>query len=492
MPKRTLSADELTAIENEVADKLPKGLSDTEFDRLFGPAYEQAVGIAENSPAPLKGSAMSRALSGIWQNLNPVSIAQGVYQAARHPLDTAQTVFVDQPSAQLEKAKAAPTGWEKAGYLASAVPVVGPMAASAGEAIAAGDVAGGVGQGVGLVAPFAATAGARAMRAGQASRGVPALLERQAVQQVADRVLAPGNVAFRGRAQQVAQGVLDRGMTGGRDALREAADLGMQESGAAIDAAVNAAGGSRSGVVINPIVAQLQRRIDELTVNGQPIRGAEDRVAGLQARIQQLQQSAQTQPANSVRPPMAPAQAMSFDDLRKVRDEQYRQAAEAKAYQRNGDPKLADEAFAAAETGSAIRQEFGRLAPDLAAANADYTFFKTLGDVLDPAQGRPKQTTPTSGVTGGKRTVGAVVGMAAGSPMAGFVLSTVLPWIEDLKARPEWQLADAQAKIRLARAIQDGNIGRARSLMAKLGATPRATTPSESRSQTTAPALSAP
>lgn len=492
MPRRALTPEELTAIENQIADKLPKGLSDDEFDRLFGPAYEQAVGIAENSPAPLQGSAMSRALSGIWQNLNPVAMAKGLYDAARNPAATAVNVLYEQPKAQLQKAMDAPTIAEKIGYTASAVPVLGPMAAASGETIASGDVAGGMGQGVGLVAPFAATAGARAMRAGQASRGVPAMLERQAVQQVADRVLAPGNVAFRGRAQQAAQGVLDRGMSGSRDALRESADMGMQESGAAIDAAVNAAGGPQSAVAINPIVAQLQRKIDDLTINGQPIKGAEDRVAGLQARIAQMRNTAQVQPPRTVQPPNAPMELHSFENLRKMRDEQYRQAAEAKAYQRNGTPKLADDAYAAAETGSAIRQEFGRLAPDLAQANADYTFFKTLGDVLDPAQGRPKQTAPTSGVTGGKRTVGAVVGMAANSPMMGFVLSTVLPWVEEIKARPEWQLADAQSKVRLAKAIRDGNIGRARSLMAKLGATPRTTSPNESQSRTTAPALPTP
>lgn len=492
MPRRALSTEELAAIEREIAQKMPPGLSDDDFDRLFGPAYEQAVGIAENSPAPLQGSAMSRALSGVWQNLNPAALASGLYNAVRHPLDTAQSVFIDQPRAMLEKAASAPTMSEQAGYgVAAALPVIGPMAAQAGDTIASGDTAGGVGQGVGLVAPFAATGAMRVARQRQARAGVPDTLRREAVQQVADKVLAPGNVAFRGRAQMAAQGLLDRGMTGSREALREAAEVGMQESGGRIDAAIQAAGGPKAAVNVNPIVAQLEQKIADLSVNGQPIVGAEGRVAELRARINQIAQNAQAQPPRTVQPPMAPMRLQSFEELRKYRDQMYAQADEAKAYQRNGDPKLNDRGFASAQTGSAIRQEFAALAPDLAAANADYTFFKTLGDVLDPAQGRPKQTAPTSGVTGGSRTVGAVVGNMVG-PKAAFALGVVKPWIDDIKARPEWQLASAQDKLRLAKAIETGNIGRARSLMAKIGATPRTTSPNESQNRTTRPALTAP
>lgn len=266
----------------------------------------------------------------------------------------------------------------------------------------------------------------------------------------------------------------------------------MQDAGGKIDAAINAAGGPKAGVNVNPILAQIDQTISDLSVNGQPIAGNEGRVAELKARRVQLEQNAQVQPSRTVRPPNAPLRVQSFEELRKYRDQMYAQADEAKAYQRNGDPKLNDKGFASAQTGSAIRQEFGKLAPDLAAANADYAFFKTLGDVLDPAQGRPKQTGPTSGVTGGSRTVGAVAGNLLNSPQIGFVLSVVKPWIDDIKAKPEWQLASAQDKLRLAKAIETGNVGRANSLMAKIAYVPRATSPNESRNQTTAPALSAP
>lgn len=504
MPRRrALSPDELTAIETEIANKAPRGMSDDEFDRYFGPAYEQAVAIAENTAAPLRGSSLSRALSGLW---NALPSPKAIYQSLPIPESMGGGGVVAGPvnalagianahAEEARKAFDAPTLPEKIGHgIAAVTPIVGPMAANIAERTAAtGDVAGAVGGAAGLIAPVAAVGALRSRVQAQQRAGVPALLEREATQQVADRVLAPGNVKFRGRAQEAAKGILDRGMAGSRDALREAADAGMQKSGGEIDAAIQRSGGPQAGVYIDPIVTQLRQALDDISINGVPIKGAEGKYAELQARMQQIEQQAKTRPIGSLpvkgQAPQ-PVKAMSFEELRKIRDEQYAQADQAKAFERNGDPQLSAQGFAASQTSSAIRQEFGKLAPELAQANADYAFFKTLGDVLDPAQGRPKQTAPTSGITGGKRTVGTVMGSMAGGKVGAFVLGTVLPWIEEYKSRPEWQLADAQSKMRLAAAIRAGNVNRARGLMAKIAAvSPRqSTSPSESQSQTTAPA----
>jgi hypothetical protein len=257
----------------------------------------------------------------------------------------------------------------------------------------------------------------------------------------------------------------------------------MSETGAKIDAAIDASGGARKPVQAVPIVADLQKTVDSLTFDGQPIAGAEARVAELQKRIAQLQQAGNKNWGN-----------VSFDELRKLRDEQYRIADEARAYERQGNPVRSDEGFAAKQTGSAIRQTFANDVPGLASANADYTFFRTLGDVLDPAIGRPKATAPPTGVTGGARTSGAVAGAMIG-PKAAFVMSTVIPWMQKIKSEPAWLLADAQDKMRLAAAIRAGNVPRAQSLMAKIGqasATGRATSPSESRNPSRAPAWSTP
>lgn len=488
MPQRTLTEEEFTVIKHSLLRAAPDGLDEAGFQRWFKPRFDGAIAEAEHSPAPVTGRAVGRFLRGAGEMLNPVTIAQGLYQAARHPIDTA-TAIGQSHVEQFRKGLSAQTPLEAGAHLAaSAIPLVGPVAAGIGEEIATtGDIASGVGKGSALIAPFAAGGAARARLAQRRHRGDPAILERAAAQQVSQRVLAPGNVAFRGRAEAVAPEVLRRGMKGGREELAQAADEGMAAAGQRIDDAISAGGGGRSGVIVNPIVAQLQRSLDDLLINGEPIEGAAGRVDALRARIAQLERTSQQQPASTVRPPMAPVRVTSFDDLKKVRDEQYRLADEARAYRRMGSPNLGDEGFAAAETGSAIRSQFARQSPGLAEANADYTFFKTLGDVLDPAQGRPKVSAPTQGVTGGAMTSGAVAGSLV-SPKIAFVLGVVRPWIQRVRSEPAWQLADAHSKMRLAEAIRNGNVPQATKLMVRMGGgIVPATSPTGFQSRNTAP-----
>lgn len=438
-----------------------------------------------------EGSAAGRFVRGVWQNVNPISIAQGLYQGVTHPVDTYNNM-VDASAQQFGAAReAAQQGRysEMLGHGAAAVlPVVGPAAANAGEQIASGDIAGGLGASAGLIAPFAVAGAARGRVAAQARAGVPAALEREAAQQVSQRVLAPGSVKFKGKAEAVAPEILRRGMKGGREDLRGAAEEGMAAAGQQIDDVIAAGGGPKAGVIVDPVIAQLQRRIDDLTVNGEAIKGAEGRVAGLRARIEQLQRvsvPARQRPGMTApgQVPTSPRYALSFEDVRKIRDEQYRLAEEARGYERMGNPHMSDEGFAARETGSAIRQELANLSPDLAAANADYTFFKTLGDVLDPAQGRPKVSAPSQGITGGAATSGAVAGALAG-PKAAFVLGVVRPWIQRMRSEPAWQLADAHSKMQLAEAIRRGDLTTAQALMTRIGEAAVVTNPNESRTRT--------
>jgi len=495
---REISTEERKELARAVVAKMPKGFTDEEFDRVFKPAMEQALGIAENTNAPLQGSSLSRALRGVW---NSLPSPKALYQALPLPQAIGGGGMIEGPVNavtglagahidQARKAMTAETGWERAGHGAAALlPVIGPVAADIGEKWAAsaspsspyGDVAGAVAGGTALAAPFTYGAASKVRAQSKARSGAADVLERKAVEQVADRVLAPGNVAYKGRARDIAPEVLRRGR-GGRDELRELADAGMAESGATIDNAITAAGGSSKPVQIAPAVAQLQKSIDDLMFNGQPIAGTEARVAELQRRVSQLQGAGNRNWGN-----------VTFDELRKFRDEQYRLADEARAYERKGNPIKSDEGAAARDAGSAIRQTFAQDVPGLAAANADYAFFKTLGDVLDPAVGRPKATAPPAGVTGGSRTSGAVAGAIVG-PKAAFVLSVVKPWIDEVRSTPAWQLADAQDKMRLAAAIRAGNVPRAKNLMTKITqASPRqATSPTESRTQTTGPAWSTP
>ena len=471
---RVLSEQEYTAMRDQVLQHAPAGLAEDEFQRYVGPAMEQALGILENTPAPLQGSSLSRALSGLWSTINPM----GLVQAAIHPIETAKGLARAQVG-EFQKIGAAPTVYEKGAHLAAGLlPVLGPVAARTGEQmVETGDIARGVGAGAGLLAPFAADAVISKVRQVRGATQAP-IVERQATQQVAEKVLGPGNPKYKGRAQAIAPDVLARGMKGGRAELAQAAEEGMASAADQIDTAIAQAGGVSADIPVSGIIGKLQARMTELRDSkGIPLSdAAAGRIKALQQRITQLKAMGGKR-GSSV-----------FEDLRKLRDESYRVADEARGYERAGNPAMATEGWAARELGSAVRETFAERSPAHAAANADYTFFKTLNDVLDPTLGRPKSLAPPAGVTGGSRTVGAVVGSFIG-PKAAFVTSVFLPWLKDRMADASWQLMDAQSKMALAQALKRGDVGRMQRVMLAVGKyEPRATSPSESQSPTTAPA----
>ncbi len=410
----------------------------------------------------------------------------GVAGAVYHPLDT---YFGLKPAAETVKSLAK-AQWDEAlkaaakaketlhgggtlsasealGHgLAAILPILGPAAADVGEHFGKGDIAGGAGGAAGLLLPFAAKYGLELKNAAD-PRGAD-LLRREAEQKVSQRVLAPGNIAYKGTAEQIAPEVLARKMTGNRLELQQAADEGMAKAGDQIDAVMK--NYSQSGpfaVETKPITDAIQQSIDKLTVKGKPVPTAATRVqhlTGLQDYIKGL------------------GKQVPFEDLQKVRDDFYRAADAAKGYQ-GRNPAMEDVGWAAREAGSAIRQAFANERPELAGPNADYTFYKRLGDVLDPSLGRPKNVSyaPT-GVTGGLSTAGAVIGHAMSNVpvvrgMAALVASRILPALKEAENSPAWQLIGAKKKMAIADAIEKGQIGSAQmQLLSIAKSTPRTQT----------------
>lgn len=444
-------------------------------DRLAAQAQEKAQAAGSPFAAPSMEN-VGRFFGGAAEVLNPLNVVKAGANLVIHPINT----LGQMAGAQLEQgkqaiAKAQEPGLlskvEAAGHgLAAITPIVGPMAAKAGEAIAAGDVAGGLGQTTGLLAPFAA---GEALRARTAPNPRAAeILTRTAEDQVSQRVLAPGNPAYRGRAAAIAPEVLARKLSGGREELRQAAEEGMADAGARIDDATQAAGGPQAQVPAFKIIGRLQQRIHDLSdSSGSPLSDrAAIRIGLLKEKIIQVRALAKNGTA-------------AYEDLKKIRDENYDLAEQAKAYEKQGNHTIADAGWAARETGGAVRETFADHSPGAAMANADYTFWKTLNDVLDPVIGRPKNMAPSQGVTGGARTVGAVTGQLFGGKAGAFIGSTVIPWVQERLASPQWQLADAQAKLKLADAIRRGDIGSMKSWMLKIEKGAAATSRNESQTQ---------
>lgn len=440
------------------------------------------------APVDQQPSALTRGATQFYEK-SPlaagVATVKGAANVAAHPLDTffglkplAGTV-VDLAKAQwdqavqaAQKAKEAAGGGgmlsasEAVGHgLAAVLPVLGPAAANVGEHGAQGDVAGMVGGTLGLLAPFAAKYGLEVKKTGSAIPTKTTLaaasveqadrLTRAAKEQVSQRVLAPGNPKYKGQAAAISPDVLARGMKGDRVALQQLADEGMEKSGAAIDAAAQA---RTAPMPLHSIVQSLSDRIDEFHHGGEPIPTAAGRVqalTGLRDYLQRLSDKTNG--------------AIPFEQLKSIRDEFYDTADKAKGYmQTGGNEHIADMGWAAREAGGVIRQSIAKEIPELVGPHAEFTFFKRLSDVLDPNIGRPKQTNYVpSGITGGAMTAGAIVGenMLGYLPGGAALGAWLVPKLKAVTNSPAWDLASAQKKMALARALQQGNVGGVRALL---------------------------
>jgi hypothetical protein len=469
---RTLSESEYTALVQRVLASAPTGLSEADFQRYIGPAMQQALGEAENTDPQPEGSALGRFVGGAAEMLNPITMATGAYQAIRHPVQTGAGA-VERMGQEWQKANTAAEEGRPVEAMARAVtgsvPLVGPMIADIGEQAGSGDLAGAAGKVAGLAVPFAVEKAMTARAARRAATQAP-ILEQQAIDQVAQRVLAPGNPKYRGAAQHAGREILARKLTGGgRDELRQAAVEGMDDAARRVDDAVLKAGGMGAPVPAQDIISGLNQIMTDLKDSkGVALSdAAARRIAALEQRIAHVKSLA------------GKRGTVLYEDLKKLRDENYRIADEARGYERAGNIDMGHEGWAARETGSVIRDAFARRSPETAAANADYSFFKTLNDILDPALGRPKAQTLPPGVTGGARTTGAVTGMLTGSKAATFVMGVVVPWVKERMMDSSWQLADAHAKMRLAQAMKRGDIGLMKSAMFKIAEFgPKSTSPS--------------
>ena len=126
-----------------------------------------------------------------------------------------------------------------------------------------------------------------------------------------------------------------------------------------------------------------------------------------------------------------------------------------------GDPRLSAQTDAVLETSNAIRAQLAEARPDLANANADYTFASQLRDVLSNSKGRPKVLgAQPHGQTGGIRAAGSIAasnvpGLKAVAPIAGELYARLQQYLNS----DAYNLANARTKMALADALKRGDRG---------------------------------
>lgn len=464
-------------------------------------------------PAPQapQGSAVGRFASNFGEMVNPISIVTGAYNAIRHPIDTGAAIM-QQSGQQFDKAtQAAQEGRysEMVGHGLGSIPVIGPIAAEAGEQIASGDVAGGLGKASGMLMPFGA-AGALAKAGVKAvPKRVAGALEKGATERYADvmRPKASNQAARRlgNKADEIAGEIAadPSNRAWSRAGLADKVGSKLDDATTALDEASDARLSART-FKTQPIIEQLRKLrqrwvaesvdashstpvFEELssrpsTANfntpsftkpslgeptprqmikvGKPL--GKDVTPGPNAsRVKQIDQA------------ISEIQALGpdakYESIRRIR-EAYDKPAKARYNPSMTDDFLAktDEASGAADVTGTLRKHLAKFDPETATANAAYSLYKSADDALQaaieidkakPKVGRQIMTRLTTTLMGGQQ-----AGVAGA--VAGFTLAPVADAMVNAGFTTKLQTAGAMGD--LAKAIRAGDVGRVTSLSFKV------------------------
>lgn len=454
---------------------------------------ENAPDFRAENEKDANGSPVVRFAKGAWSVLNPVGIAEGLYQTVRHPLDTATNIVNAQVDQAQKSAQLAKEGryTEAAGHAAAAaLPVIGPAAAHAGERMASGDVAGGLGEGTALLAPFATTPvfnGIRGLTPNMVKEAAASALEEGAARRVTD-VMAPkvgaNKVRFGNMAEKVAPQVVEdlsaNGAPLSREGLRDQMGQQLATAEAGLDAASDARLAART-FPIKPLVDALMEKRKALTaeaVKGSALpREAVEKTSPLvdASGTPIVTTSLKANPigADVVPSPNASRVAVIDQAINELKQlgpvsryeplRQIRQAYDGPAKAIYSPAVTADYLKAqggklgAADVTGALREALAKMDPQTAEANAKYSLYKTANDVLD-ATAEVERTRPRVGRQIIARMTGTLLGeQAAGMPgaVAGYVAGPLVD--SALSSGATTQLKTAKLMNDLASAIRGGN-----------------------------------
>lgn len=374
---------------------------------------------------------------------------------------------------------AAPGGLIKAGAakVASAAPKAATVARAGLEAVSAGTVAAAQG---GNPLSAALTAGAGSAVASKVAAAAPGL--RDAANKKVVQALGPTKERFKAMAERLAPEMLKRGMRGSRASMLAAASEAAEAAGQRVDDALQAHARDRVGV--QPVIEALEAAkntfrtttqmpamdavkkgvaakardlgngLVELDVVFEP--RAIKQLDGLQRIVGELGDSATVEQLVSIR--------RAWDHVVDQAGGFAHRAGGAV-----GQP-LSDqtEAWAKREATSAIRKVLAEAAPDLAAVNREFAFYKGLKDVLTQTMQRTQPHGPGLG-----RQVAEMAGAAAGSGsgVGTAVLTGKLAGMaRAVFTSPRYRMVDASLRNALADAIESGSVGRITGQLARIGA----------------------
>ena len=295
---------------------------------------------------------------------------------------------------------------------------------------------------------------------------VPDRLKAQAYRQVM-QALGPTKERFKAIAERVTPAVLRRGLTGSRESLGAEAAEQVQKLGADIDIAIQAYGDRVSST--QPIVDALEASKDAFqvrTASGDVVPIDELAIRQIN-KLKEIITGKWDKKGNLIAPGLGDtATVRQLVAIRQRWDEVAKRAGAFDHRAAGGiGVSLADtsEASIKLDASNSIRALLDVDVPELSAINKEYSFWRSLDDVLTQTLQR---TAPQSGKLAERVTqgIGAAVGAAASSgagPMGvigGATLgAAALKMLTNVVTSPRWMLTSAKLKDRLADALASGN-----------------------------------
>ena len=405
-------------------------------------ATEKKIQAMEKSRTP-EGSALKRFATSLASSFDPRNLIQPNSNPIEAQLQMAKGLVSSHGEQFQKSGEALGEGRysEALGHgLAGALPVVGPGAAAIGEQIGSGDVAGGLGAATASVLPVGALAGARAAK-------IPTALKRSAKAQYGQALRATKETMKR-RSARVVPGLIERGATGSRAKLLKTAE---SKAGKALEELKAAEASIPAGtkVKIEPVIDWLEKKKESLI-------GArtKDGILGNEAGVKYLEQL-QEQIIDL-------GDDVPYETLVRVRRVLDREVAEAGGFFGKS-LKDTSKLSAKQEAANSIRRELGKARPDIARINAEFSLWKTTGEILEETARRTQgqsaplgqQLAQAAGGGGGMVVGGAALG--TGGVIGGAVGGALLfKGIKALFQSPSWKTVSAVKKSRLADAIVSG------------------------------------
>lgn len=445
-----------------------------------GPPSEQDVlaslGGRPSAPAPPpgpSGSALGRFASNAAEMLNPVAAVEGVYNAVTSPVQTGKAIIAGQRN-QLDKARQAFKDGrysEMVGHgAAAALPMVGPLAADAGEQIGAGDVAGGLGKAAGLIAPFGMVEGLNRLGVRAVPASMADTLDARAAANVAD-VMAPKSSAKAGlrmtaKAKKIAPDLVTNGDNAAwsRSGLRENFQAQLEDAKAMLDEAHDTRNHGKP-IETKPILDALQAKRAELVA--EPFDAARTDVRALdksgipigEAQVPAPNRARVGVLDKAISEVKALGDIAPYDALRTIR-QAYDGPAEVRYNPAVTPDFLANQsnAIASADVAGAIRNVLAEADPTTAAANAHYSLYKSATDIVKAAE-ELEQAKPKVGRRIAAQLAGVLAGSHAGGVPGAIAGAVVAPMAESaLGAAPAaLKLQSARVMTEMAKAIRGGN-----------------------------------